>query len=92
VTIGGESLVSHAGGSPLGEKLARLATGVVRSCLVAPLLFSGPIGVHTLLHTYSNTPDAAHRPESVTRTIRKADLQDEPALWAPSGPGISMIA
>jgi hypothetical protein len=57
VTISGESLVSHASGSPPGEELARLFIGMIRSCFVAPLLFSGPLGVAHLLHTYSNTPD-----------------------------------
>jgi transposase-like protein len=33
-----------------------------------------------LLHTYSNTPELLTELESVTWTVRRSDLQDEPTL------------
>lgn len=33
-----------------------------------------------LLHTYSNTPDLLAALESITWTVRRTDLQDEPTL------------
>ena len=81
MTISGESLVLHASESPPGEELARLFIGMIRSCFVAPLLFGGPPDVARFLHTYSNTPDdLLTNLESVTRTIRRANLQDELTL------------
>jgi hypothetical protein len=33
-----------------------------------------------LLHTYSNTPDLLTDLQTVTKTVNRADLQDEPTL------------